>query len=803
MVAAILFALMFQAQDPVRVRAQLTQTEVRVGETTTLRVEVETDGPRAQIQRIASLPPGMELTGTRDYDQRQFTLPGGGRRFISRDHALRVRSPGRYEVPAVEVVVDGRVYTTRPLILTVSGAGPAALPDGSPVGPGGVVLRAWLDADTVFVGQQVTLHVETVFSQEARLRLRRAPEYEPPSPSGFWVQDVPGDRAPATRGTRGDVYETQTFRRVLFPIAPGRYEIPPARLFYEMRRAILQAPETFVIASDPLPIVVLPAPDEGRPPGYTGAVGQLTLRGWLEPDRIPAGEAAVITVEVRGTGNIKALPPPTMPEIAMAEVFPPTEESMVEVGGEGVQGWKRFSWVVIPRRPGELMTPEIAYPVFDPATREYHTLTASLPPIQVTPGGPVAAAGAPAGVRYLKTTPDSGSRIGWVRSPWFAVAQLVPLLLVAGAAVRRNGGRGPRPPSSRALSARRRAGIRELESGARAGAKDFLARADGFALRWVADRLGIEARLAGNPEALAAAGVSQDTARRFRQAMDRIAAARFAPQAPDPETRLGLVRSLDRVLELIDREGRRSRAAGMGGPVAGAVLAGLVLVGPAASQRVTGPDAAAFQAGIGHFDAGRYGDAARAFREHLEHVPGDAAGWYNLGTSHFRAGESGPALWAWLNALCLRPRDRDTRHNLRVVGAAPELVGRVSPPLRLSVEELLLGAALAWFLVGVAAAWWIVRRRVTHGVLAGCALVLAVALGIAAAGSATAAPTLVALGPTVLRAGPHLQAEPVASMAAGAGLVSVDEQGAWVRARTLGGIEGWVEADVVGLVPGP
>jgi tetratricopeptide (TPR) repeat protein len=795
---ALLFAL--QGVAPVQVTARLVDAEVRAGETATFRVDVETDGPRAQIQPFASLPPGVELVGTRDYDQRQFSMPGGVRRFVGREFMLRAGRPGHYEIPAVRIIVDGRTYATDPVLLSVTGA--AGLPGDSPVGPDGVLLRAWLDADTVYVGQQITLHVEAVFSREARLRLRRAPEYEAPSPSGFWTHDIPDRRAPVTRGVRGDVYETQTFRRAFFPISPGRYEIPPARLFYEMRRGILYAPETFTVESDPLSLVVLPIPEEGRPPGFTGGVGRYDMRASIEPTRVAAGEGVVLTVELEGTGNLRTLPPPRLPTLPGVEIFPPTEETDSEIVGTTIEGRKRFAWILIPREPGDMAVPEIEYAAFDPESAAFITTITPTLPLRVDPGVTAGHDGAPTTLRYLKTAPDRrGSGLRWVASPWFAAAQVMPLLLLAGALVVRRRGRSQAPASARALRRRRRAAVRDLDERARAGDDDFFAMAESVVRTWLAARLGVDPRDAHRATALVDAGVPMEAAARVSALFERIVTARYAPAAPDAEARSDLVRALGRVLERIDREARRGRpprrarttAAGLGSAVLVTFLAVPV---PAAAQSGDGE----FLRGVALFQASRYADAAAAFEQYVRHRPDDPAGWYNVGTARYRAGQPGHAVRAWLQGARLDPRDRDTRHNLRVAGVPPELVGRVTPILPLRTDEMLLIGAIAWFIAGGAGAWWLLRRRPAAAMLAGIAILVAAGLAAAATHSAREPRIRILLGSAHLRAAPHAQAETLGSLDPGAGVIAVDQHNGWMRVRALNGLEGWLESDLAGRI---
>jgi hypothetical protein len=813
MVTALVLILAVHAAEPVQVRARLVQTEVQAGETATFRVDVETDGSRAQIQPFASLPPGVELVATRDFDQRQFSLPGGTRRFVGREFTLRAAAPGRYQIPAVRVIVDGRTYATEPMVLTVTGV--ASRSDDAPLGPDGVLLRAWMDADTVYVGQQINLHVEAVFSREARLRLRRAPEYEAPSPSGFWTHDIPDRQAPTTRGTRGDVYETQTFRRAFFPITPGNYEIPPARLFYEMRRGILHAPETFTVRSEPLPLVVLPVPEEGRPAAFTGGVGRYAMTASIEPSRVPAGEGVVLTVELVGLGNVRALPPPRLPVMNGVEIFPPTEEADSEIAGSTLRGRKRFQWILVPREPGQLEIPPIEYATFDPGSEVFTTAVTPALDLRVDPVATVAGGAQPTSLRYLKTVPGGGSSLGWVASPWFAAAQVAPLLLLAGALVLRRRGRSHGTASARALRRRRRALVRELDGRARSGDDDFFAHTETGARRWLGTRLGLEPRDAHHADALARAGVPHDVATRVRALFHRIASARYAPTAPDVETRRDLVRALGRLLERVDREAPRttrsaprSRAAAAGaGGRDGFARCTLPLppAMPAPASAPVNPRATdtAFADGVSLFESSQYADAAASFEHYVRHRPEDPAGWYNLGTARYRAGQTGQAVRAWLTGARLDPRDRDTRHNLRVAGVPPELVRSVTPVVPLRTHEMLLLAALAWFMAGAAGAWWLLRGWQAGALLATAGVLVALGLVGAGAHSMRAPPTLVVLEPAYLRVAPNLHAESLASLGAGEGLRAVGHHNGWVRVRTQAGVEGWLESDLAGRLLTP
>jgi hypothetical protein len=785
-VLPLALALAVHGQQPVEVQASLSAPTIEVGETVTLRIDVVTDGARAQIQPITTLPPGMEVAGTRDWDQRQFSLPGGVRRHISREFVLRVRDPGRYQVPALTVIVDGRTYASQPMLLEVlpgSGAGRSPLADED------VILRAWTDADTVFVGQQVTLHVEALFSTAARLRLRRAPEYEPPAPSGFWVHDIPDPRG--ARPGRGDVYESQTFRRALFPVSAGRFEIPPARLFYEVRRGILQAPEVFTVETAPIPVTVLPVPQEGRPVGFTGAVGRFDIVARIQPERVAAGDAAILIVEVTGAGNIKALPPPRVPDMPGLQIFPPRERSEERIEAGLLQGTKRFEWVVIPQEAGRIELPALEYAFFDPQTHTFGTAGAAPLALAVDAADRIGQAGDTAGIRYLRTEP-SPHRLSWVASPAFLAAQVLPFLLFAGALIARRRQGGAERASPRSLRSRRRDLVADLERRIEADDPQFFRVAATESRAWVAERIGVD----GEPSEadLKGAGVSADVAESLGTLWRDLDAARFAPDPPASAERREWVQRLGRLLEAVDRTARRPRSGS--GPVRTGALALLLLVvlaAPVASAAAVAVEESPFAAGVRLYDDGRFRDAVMAFRSHLDARPDDAAGWYNLGTAAHRAGMRGQAVHAWLRSVHLDPRDRDGRHNLRVLGTPPEVVRRAAPvPLR--TTELALLAALAWLIGGVAGAVWILRGRKGAGAAAASGVAIAVVLAGTALHSTRGADTVIMLEPAQLRAGPSLNAEALATVEPGSALLPVDARGDWLRTRTLQGREGWVEA---------
>jgi tetratricopeptide (TPR) repeat protein len=787
-----------EARQDVKVEAVLSATRVAAGDATVLQISIETKGEGADALAPLQLAPGLEVTGAQEFSQLQVAYPGGRSRLIRRDLIIRAHLPGDYVIPAIPITVGGTTYRTQALSLYVEprrrGSGGSGAPTGDEV-----LLRAWVEPDTVYVGQQVLFRAEALFPRDLRQRQSRPATYEAPTPPDFWIQDLPDAVTTGLRSINGAVYETQTFRRAYFPLAPGTFSLPPARLVYEIRRGFLYAPEGRELVSDSMRLVVRPIPETGRPASWTGAVGRFTLSARLEPQVVAVGEAATLTVELNGNGNVKALPPPALGELKDVDVFPPSEESDVDAALDEIGGRKRFTWVLIPETPGRVELPPIEYAFFDPESDAFEVARSQPFSLRATPEAAARpSALADTALRPLADGPAPAGR-RWVRSPWFAALQVVPLLALLGAVlVRRSGATPGARRARRQLRAARFEAFDSLRRAATSAESDPVFFGDfAAAIRSaLADLLARpELRTAARDqlaEALRRRGLRAESVAAVDALFQRIDVARFAHTAATPAERAALVSDAKHLLDRVETELRATRH----GAAAGVALALLTLAGSAAAQNA----ASGFDEGVRLFDQKRYDDAVSAFTDYVRGHDRDANAWYNLGNAYLRLDRRGYAVWAWSRALVIRPRDADARHNLRAVGAHEALAG-LPPAFALSVDEAVLALTALWWLAGIGAAGLLLARK------RGAILVAALAAGLA---FVVTGPTLagalrgaraISLGEsTPLLADPTLRAEQLADLGDGAPVAILERRGDWWRVRRSDGREGWVEAALLAEV---
>ncbi|HUF52122.1 MAG TPA: BatD family protein, partial [Longimicrobiales bacterium] len=580
-----------------------------------------------------------------------------------------------------------------------------------------------------------------------------------------------------------------------FPLRAGEYRLPPARLHYEVRRGFLYAAESRELVSDSARLVVLPLPDEGRPAEYGGAVGSLSMRASIEPRRVAAGQPAMITVELDGTGNVKALPAPVLPDVERVELFAPTQESQVTFDGDRVGGLKRFRWMIVPQRPGEIVIPPIEYAVFDPELRTYAVLRSDT--LELVAAPVVAGEPTDVSVRGLRRQPG-GERLGWTRAPGFAAAQAVPLLLLAGVVgIRR---RRNRPPTVRQRARAARQRLRDLEAG---GAADAAA-IERTLVSGVLDVLAVDGA-AGDPvELLSQAGRATE-ADRLRALLDELRRARYVPGATFDAA--SLIARADALMSGLAARGGGTPGRGPqdGGPRGGATSAGILLL-PAllGSALLLAPFAgaaqnAAFGRALDLFERGDAAGAANEFHAYASAQPRDVNGWYNAGVAAYHAGDKGRAVWAWLRALRLAPRDADVLHNLRVADAQA-VARQVAPRDRLSAGERALAAAAAWWLLCGALAAGVARgtaRRRTLWTALPAAAALA-AVGLAALLAAGRSSIVVPLGNgATLHAAPTIREEAVGVLRPGAWALVLERRDDWLLIRSQAGTDAWAERTAV------
>ena len=329
-------------------------------------------------------------------------------------YALMPRESGTFTIGSASVKVDGKTYTTRPMLVEViaekQGAGaktPNTSPEGS-IGRDDILLRLKVSDTELYKGE--SLRASLVLY--TRVTVENIESLTMPPFDGFWSQELSFDNAPSREEYNGRVYETYKITELLLsPQESGKIVIPEAvmdvvaqvvvqdrrnydpifggRQVYRVSRELKSAPVTINVKEFPA----------GAPQSFNGAVGNFSLRSTMPQAEIDANSADQIELTISGTGNLKFI---TAPRITLPESFEVYDTKVVDnckITATGTTGSLTYTYPFVARSAGAFTIPRIEFSFFNPDTQAYETLATEPFTLVVKDDGSIAAS-APATSNY-------------------------------------------------------------------------------------------------------------------------------------------------------------------------------------------------------------------------------------------------------------------------------------------------------------------------------------------------------------------------------------------------------------------
>ena len=398
------------------------------------------------------------------------TVAGQALRLSDKEIEVRQEPPPRPQpAPGQPGAPGARSFDPFEDLFGRAGAGRRRNPSAAEIARPKVYLRAELQPAAVYAGQQMTytlwLYTQTDVGAYQPTRL--------PAFKGFWVREIPqpAELKPDWLEPNGErIARFAILRRALFPLQAGRFPIEAAEVDLVARMAEIGPfgtpfgrSETLHLKTEPIALEVLALPPS--PPGFTGAVGDLTVSARLDRSTIAVGEAATLTIRSTGNGNLQSLRAPQLPIPDGIRTFPPRQESAERLTDGSLVSSQEWSYVLVAERPGSFEVPALALPYFDPAKREFRQ--ASTRPLRLAVTGDSATAAAPPPAAppepspAAATEPAPAPRSGriWL---WAAGGGLLVAGLLGGAAL----GRTHRTSRSRGTGRPLASALRAIEASA-------------------------------------------------------------------------------------------------------------------------------------------------------------------------------------------------------------------------------------------------------------------------------------------------------------------------------------------------
>jgi hypothetical protein len=385
---ALLLPLCVALAEP-RVRGTLSTNTAGVGEAVEFEIRVEDGSPdgRPGIPRIE----GLEIREAGSSSGFSGSSTGGFSHYASYSFVVVPKREGKFTIPAIELRVGNRVVKTLPATLTVA-PGEAAQEAGDLA-----FAKISLPKRSLYVGEVAPLEIRLYLSNEARWDLRSSPAL---NGDGFSIQPLgkPAQRDVEIGGKR---YILVAFSTVLTPAKAGKLSVGPVPVTLAVSKPSrnrqrlgpfamlsMEPAQEMSVTAPALEIQVKPLPVEGRPDGFSGAIGKFEFAATGTPDRVKIGEPVSMTLTVKGSGNFDRIGQPPLAEPEGWTTYS-AKQKFDDGGNAGTEGVKTFDLPVTPTAKKTAM-PVFAFSFFDPEAAKYVTLKSAAAPLNVE-GEPLAA----------------------------------------------------------------------------------------------------------------------------------------------------------------------------------------------------------------------------------------------------------------------------------------------------------------------------------------------------------------------------------------------------------------------------
>ncbi len=498
LILAVAFTL--RALSAATVTAELSADETSVG--TPVQLQVRVEGTTNVI-----MPPTIDVAGL---DARMAGRSNSiqvqvinGRLTTSSSYAYTIipMREGTFEIPSVEITVDGKKQRTAPQRLVVQ-PGNSVAQGALPPSAGAPSRRRNAAADgddegklfygeilvprkEIYVGEVVPVEVRFYFNERGSFRLvGQEPQV---NGEGFTVEKFsPPRQTEELVGNSG--YQVLSFKTAITAVKSGEMLVPKASLLAVARvpsRGPQQMDDIFSqllggqgmgfsedkeikVESVPTKIRVKALPVEGRPENFSGAVGEFTLSGSVDSAKTAPGDPVTLRIAISGRGNFNGMGEPKLIDTDGWRVYPPTDK-FEKSDSLGLSGTKTFEMPLVAQQP-QTRTPVAEFSYFDPVKEKYFTIRSQPIAVSAAAAPAVAAAGPEAsatpspsaqpapdatGLWLVQSTPRSWQSRLQQPAFWIGngIAAGIFLALLGGMAVRhaRSG-----PAAARAMRVRER-----------------------------------------------------------------------------------------------------------------------------------------------------------------------------------------------------------------------------------------------------------------------------------------------------------------------------------------------------------
>lgn len=531
-----------------------------------------------------------------------------------------------------------------------------------------------------------------------------------PTLDGFQIQEIPLPRNKefSIEQYNGRNYHTVVWSQYLiFPQKSGNLTIPsityegvvvqqnramdPIEAFFNGTSGLVEVKKK--ITTPALNFHVSPLPD--KPDNFSGAVGKFSVASSISAKEVEANDAVTLKVKVTGTGNMKMIETPEIDFPKDFETYDAKVNDHFSASRNGLNGYKEFEYLFVPRHAGKYTVPALEFVYFDTSSHSYKTLKTEQYEINVKKGkggnsrvsdysqNQQDVEELAHDIRYIKTgIPDlkkdaEASFFSWKYGMAYIVALVLFGVIVAVGRKRikdnANVALARGKKANKVALKRLKVAGKLLEQKSQDKFYDEVMRA---LYGYVADKLNIPLADLNKDNIyvkLNEKQVSQELTDQFIKSLNDCEFARYAPGDANENMENVYESAIDVITKMEESIAKTRKGGGTNG-----VHAVVLLLALAAAASAYAKDGSLTEKAAGLYAEEKYEEAAAVYEKVLRTEGVAPEVYYNLGNCYYKTEDIARCILAYERALRLDPSDGDVKANLAL--ARGKTADKVTPP---------------------------------------------------------------------------------------------------------------------------
>ncbi|HEY4155070.1 MAG TPA: BatD family protein, partial [Puia sp.] len=385
---------------------------------------------------------------------------------------LQPKHAGKFTIRGATATIDGNKMSSNPVTINVrnvaSYGNSQPLNNFSPLpGPAWPSAEPEVDVDEVIrPGENVADKIRKNFFIKVDLSKKECYLGEPivvtyklysrlhsdsrvsknPSLNGFSVYDMldPGDDHSYVEKVNGKNFRVHVIRKAqLIALQAGDIPLDPVEIdntiyfvkvdrdqssgtgslldrFFDQGPQGTPFSQHVTLDSKPVTVHVKPLPEAQKPADFSGAVGRFSIQASVDSKEIDTGDAATLTVTIKGNGNLPMVNAPAVEWPADMESYDVSSKEDINKASAPLGGSKKYSYSFTCSKTGKFVIPPVRLNYFDPALNAYKTVQSDPVHIQINHAAKRKAAPAP-----LISVPTKGIAGGWLKNIFWIIGGIL------------------------------------------------------------------------------------------------------------------------------------------------------------------------------------------------------------------------------------------------------------------------------------------------------------------------------------------------------------------------------------------